>query len=411
MTTATLAAITLVSEMTASTGRLTSRRRARPPALVGDAVVAVVAFGLSLGLLSGRGSAPRGLDVLGVGLAALACLPLLGRRRWPLATLTVTTAASATINGLGYALGPPFGPTIALFHVATDERTRARRPETAPILLGLFALHVGVTAITRGSPAVPILSGTIVWGGAWIVGDQLRQRRQRQADLEERARRSERDVERERRLAAAEERTRIARDLHDSAAHAINVILVQAGAARLLADRNPAGAEQALATIEDVARETIGEIDQLIRGLREDGRTTAPADVGVEPPIGLAAVGTLAARHRAAGLPVALRIDGRAQPLAPGLDQGAYRIVQESLTNAARHGTGPAEVAITFGEEALELTVSNPVGSDGGRVEGGHGILGMRERAALLGGSLGAGPDEGSFRVHVRLPYLLGEGR
>jgi signal transduction histidine kinase len=225
-------------------------------------------------------------------------LPLIAHRRAALIVLALTTAASATINALGYPLGPPFGPTIALFYVAADERSRVHLRDTGAVLLGLFAVHVGLTSVTRGSPGVPILSGIIVWGGAWIVGDQVRQRRQRRADLEERARNAERELERERRLAAAEERTRIARDLHDSAAHSINVILVQAGAARLLQRRDPGAVERALSTIEDVARETISEIDHLVRGLRENGAGPAPADA-IEPPPGLAAVQTLAERHRA----------------------------------------------------------------------------------------------------------------
>jgi signal transduction histidine kinase len=392
--------------MSAST-RLISLRRLWSAPPVRDVFVALVAFGLTLVELGGRGHAPRGLDVLGVTLAAIACLPLIAHRRAPLTVLTVTTAASATINAVGYPVGAPFGPTIALFYVASDERARTRRRETVIVLLGLLAIHVGVTAVARGSTTVPILAGIIVWGGAWIIGDQLRQRRQRRAELEERARRAERDLERERRLAAAEERTRIARDLHDSAAHAINVILVQAGAARLLQHRDAKSAEQALSTIEDVARETIGEIDQLIRGLREDG--TVPADgSAVEPPTGLAAVRTLAERHRAAGQQVDITVAGRARVLTPGLDQAAYRILQESLTNAARHGNGPAAVAITYSDEDLELNISNPLApaTNGELVEGGHGILGMRERAALLGGTLHAGPSSGTFRVHVRLPYL-----
>jgi signal transduction histidine kinase len=159
----------------------------------------------------------------------------------------------------------------------------------------------------------------------------------------------------------------------------------------VLQERNPSGARAALSTIEDVARETIGEIDQLIRGLRENSKDSATDD-GIEPPTGLAAVQELAERHRGAGLPVQITIEGRPRPLAPGLDQAAYRIMQESLTNAARHGNGAAEVTITFGERDLELTVSNPAAAstneEGG---GGHGILGMRERAALLRGSLQAG--------------------
>jgi signal transduction histidine kinase len=208
---------------------------------------------------------------------------------------------------------------------------------------------------------------------------------------------------RERRLAAAEERTRIARDLHDSAAHAINVILVHAGAARLLQKSDPAAVTTALNTIEEVARETVAEIDTLVHGLRENG----DSDRAVEPPAGLAALETLVERYRAAGLTIDVRTEGERRVLPQRLDQAAYRIVQESLTNAARHGTGAAVVEISFGESELELTISNPAPAapeDGGG-ERGHGILGMRERAALLGGSLLAGRANDRFEVRGRLPY------
>jgi signal transduction histidine kinase len=375
---------------------------------LGDVIIAIVAFGLTLSLLAGHGNATRGLDPAGGALAALACVPLVRRRRWPLAVFALTTMASATLNGLGYAEGPPFGPTFALFFVASDPGTPARLRQTAAVVLGLFAIHIGATAIGHhGFPAVAVLAGIVVWGGAWIIGDQLRQRRQRSADLAERASRAEREIERERRLAAAEERTRIARDLHDSAAHAINVILVQAGAARLHQRRDPEAVASALATIENVARETIGEIDQLIRGLR------AHADVsegweGVEPPIGLAALDVLAERHRATGNEVEIRFHGQARPLARSLNQAVYRILQESLTNAARHGSGPAEVDVTYGDGQLELAVSNPMPrhANGYAGHGGHGVLGMRERAALLGGTVEAHGGGGRFLVRARFPYL-----
>jgi signal transduction histidine kinase len=224
------------------------------------------------------------------------------------------------------------------------------------------------------------------------------------AELEERALRAEREAERERRLAAAEERTRIARDLHDSAGHAINVILVQAGAARLLSEKDPERAKAALETIEEVARETVEDIDQLVRVLRDDDGSPEPAR-DVEPPLGLAALDTLAERHRAAGLEMTVHVDGSRRDLAPGLDQAAYRILQEALTNAARHGRGRAEVDITFGSSALDITVTNPVPPDSVAVGGGHGIVGMRERAALLGGSLRSSAADGVFRIDARLPY------
>jgi signal transduction histidine kinase len=214
---------------------------------------------------------------------------------------------------------------------------------------------------------------------------------------------------RERRLAAAEERTRIARDLHDSAAHAINVILVQAGAARLLQERDPGAVRSALSTIEDVARETIGEIDQLVHGLRETGDIDEPS--AVEPPAGLAALETIVQRYRASGLAIDVSVDGRIRPLPRGLDQAAYRIIQESLTNAARHGAGDAHVGVRFGDAVLELEISNSVSvsvwANGAGT--GLGILGMRERASLLGGSLRAGRDHRGFSVRARLPYSGGE--
>jgi signal transduction histidine kinase len=146
--------------------------------------------------------------------------------------------------------------------------------------------------------------------------------------------------------------------------------------------------------------------------LREDSRDGRNGD-GIEPPTGLAALRTLAARHRAAGTPIEIRVKGRSRPLAPGLDQAAYRILQESLTNAARHGTGPAEVEVTYGPRWLELTISNPVPAavGGEATQSGHGILGMRERAALLGGSVEASSRNGRFEVRARLPYWASDER
>jgi signal transduction histidine kinase len=174
----------------------------------------------------------------------------------------------------------------------------------------------------------------------------------------------------------------------------------------LLQQRDPGAAQAALSTIEDVARETIGEIDHLVHGLREDN-----ASATVEPPAGLAALDTLVERYRATGLAIELRVDGEIRLLPQRLDQAAYRILQESLTNAARHGDGAAEIDVHYGADQLELTVSNtlPAATPEGTAGGGHGILGMRERASLLGGTLDAGRVSGRFTVRARLPYGLGE--
>ncbi|MGN6377363.1 MAG: sensor histidine kinase, partial [Gaiellales bacterium] len=381
---------------------------ARRPFEIRDVIVAGVAFALTLGLLAGSHNPGRSIDQLGVVLAALSCFPLVAHRRSPLGVLAATTLASAALAALGYAMGPPFGPTVALFYVAADERSRRRVPETAAVVLGLFAVHVGATAVPHsGFPTTSILFGILVWGTAWVIGDQTVARRRRTADRVERARQAERDIERERRLAAAEERNRIARDLHDSAAHAINVILVHAGGARLLQERDPGAVRDALTTIEEVARETIGEIDRMVTALRED----APSDRAagdVEPPTGLAALDTLTDRYRAAGLDIEVRAAGAPRALARGVDQAAYRILQESLTNAARHGTGGVALAeISYDDQWLRLDVSNP--AVGAGEAGGHGIVGMRERAELLGGGLETGFEAGWFHVSAWLPYAGGE--
>jgi signal transduction histidine kinase len=374
-----------------------------------DAAIAAVVFALSVAMLAERGDSEadaRDLDALGVLLAGLASAPLVARRRAPLAVFALTAAASAILNGLGYPPGPPLGPTVALYFLAlSPERTGTFRWLTAAVVAGLFTVHVGAVALTEGDfPTVSVLLGILVWGGAWVIGDRVRLRRERIAQLEAQLRRAEQEAERELRLATAEERMRIARDLHDSAGHAINVILVQAAAARLLQDQDPERSRAALETIEEVARETLGEIDHLVSALREDESRDGNG-ARVEPPAGLAALETLAERHLSAGLVVAVRENGSRRPLPPGVDQAAYRILQEALTNAARHGDGSAEVDITFGQTALELTVTNPsrAGQTPGRAA--HGIVGMRERAALLGGTLETRAENGRYRVTAVLPY------
>ncbi|HEV8451362.1 MAG TPA: histidine kinase [Gaiellales bacterium] len=365
--------------------------------------MALVAFGLTLATLAGLHGSNRHLDALGVVLAAFASFPLVLHRRRPLGVFAFTTAASAVLNALGYGLGPPFGPTFALFYVAADDRARSRLRETATVVVAMFAIHVSSTLVSHeGFPTSPILFGVVVWGGAWVTGDQVRQRRDRREALVEQARRAEQELASERRIAAAEERTRIARDLHDSAAHAINVILVQAGAVRLLQQDNPSAAREALTTIEEVARETIGEIDQLVRTLRDDAGVDAAE---IEPAPGLAALETLVSRMGAAGLDAGVRVGGAQRPLPRRIDQAAYRILQESLTNAVRHGTGPAEVELTYSEGGIDLVVSNPMPpGTGADVDGGHGILGMRERALLAGGRLQASAESGRFVVRAWLP-------
>jgi signal transduction histidine kinase len=370
-----------------------------------DLGLALAVFGLSVAVLAGISEDEPGknLDATSLVLLALGSLPLVARRRAPLGVFVVTATASVLLVALGYPPGPPLGATVALFFVGLHPaETRTGLRVTATVVVGLYAAHVAGVAIGHEGefPLVGPMLGVILWGGAWVLGDRLRLRRQRMAELEERLRRAEREAERERRLAAAEERTRIARDLHDSAGHALNVILVQAGAARLLSEQDPAESRAAIATIEEVARETVGEIDRLVRVLREDTRDGA----AVDPPVGLAGLPTLVERVRATGLDVTVGYRGDRRPLEPAVDQAAFRILQEALTNAAQHGDGPAQVELAFEPGSLVLTVVNPSSSGPSPATFGHGLVGMRERAVLLGGTFAAGPSDEGFTVRVRLP-------
>lgn len=370
-----------------------------------DVATALGAFALTLFLLVVPEDHGRALDAFGVLLAALASLPLVARRHAPLVVFVFTTLASATLYVFEYPGGPPVGPTIALYYVALARaEIRGSSRLTIGLVVLMFTIHVGGFSLAQGGfPGAEIVLGVPLFSAVWFAGDRTRLRRERIAELEDRAERAEREAERDRRLAAAEERTRIARDLHDSAGHAINVILVQAGAARVLSDKDPERSRGALETIETVARETLTEIDRLVRVLRDDA--SGETDGAVEPPAGLATLDALAKRHREAGLDVSILVDGPLRTLAPAVDQAAYRIVQESLTNALLHGRGAVQVALGYGQDVLEIAVTNPVSLEARAAGGGHGIVGMHERAVLVGGSLDAARDDGVFRVHARLPY------
>jgi len=378
---------------------------------IADILVTLVAAVIGVAILFAHGLGKpepgvRDADALGVALTLAAALPLLLRRSAPWAAFALSALAIFPLHLLEYPGEVGLLPAIALFELAARTGGDAGRSRWAAALaaLAFFAVLAVPPLVddSDGAPASGLLAGAGIWAAAWFAGDRARLRRERIAGLEERAPRAEREAERERRLAAAEERTRIARELHDSAGHAINVILVQAGAARLLRERDPAAAAKALETIEDVARDTIGEIDQIVHALRENEEPP-------RAPLGLGSVEELVERHRSAGLDVDVDVGGPPRRLSGGVDAAAYRIVQEALLNAARHGDGgTADVRVRFGPQQLELTVVNPARNGAPRPGGGHGIAGMRERASLLGGRLEASHEGGRFRVHAQLPYAAG---
>lgn len=381
--------------------------RPRSAALV-DGGIAVATLGGSLALLShgvfGASHPGSRLDVLGAALAAGTAAPLLAWRRGALGVFVAAAVASTIAAGLGYALGVPLGAAAALYLLAAsrDEEHPWTPHTTAAVVALLLAYLVASVAAENPFRAVELFHAGLAWAVAWFAGERTRLLHEHIVELAGRARRAERETERERRLAAAEERARIARDLHDSAGHAINVIAVRAGAARLRHDEAPERSRLALEAIEQVARQTAAEIDEIVGRLRNGG---SPAGV-VEAPPGLASLDTLVQRHTSSGLDVSVTVAGAPRAMRGPIDQAVYRILQEALTNAARHGAGSAGIELAFSETALDLTVANPVVSAGpSRSRGGHGLVGMRERATLLGGSLDAQRVNGSFRLRVQLPY------
>jgi signal transduction histidine kinase len=371
-----------------------------------DLAIATVALAGSLAQLSRGGvtGSPHEsgeLDWTGGLLAACSTVPLIGWRRAPRAVFVLTASASVLLAGLDYPLTVPLGPAVALFLLAEsrDEEQPWTRQSSGTVV-ALFAAYVFAAGLGGGGfPGSELLHTGLAWGVAWFAGERTRLRRREVAELRERALRAEREGERERRLAAAEERARIARDLHDAAGHAINVIAVRAGTARLR--RDPERSQAALEAIEELARKTVADIDQIVGTLRERGS----GNRAVDAPPGLASLDTLVARHAATGLDVSVASEGEPRKLDGAVDQAAYRILQEALTNAARHGAGAARVELAFGKAALELTVSNAAGGGAARPNGGHGLVGMRERATLLGGTLEVERGNSSFCVRVRLPY------
>jgi signal transduction histidine kinase len=383
---------------------------ARPPsgALL-DAAIAALALAGTLAQLRHGGVFPTGpgtgqLDPTGVVLAACATVPIVAWRWSPLGAFAATATFSVLLAGLGYSIDLVLGATAALFLLAASRESAApwtRR--TTAIVVGVLVAYLGATAVAQqGFPGIELLHTGLAWAVAWFAGDRIRLRREQLAEFRQRALRAERDAQRERLLAVAEERARIARDLHDSAGHAISVIAVRAGAARLRHHQDPDRSLHALEAIETVARQTVEEIDQIVGTLRQGGE----ANGTVEAPAGLASLDTLIAHHAAAGLTVHLDVSGSPLSLGTAADQAAYRILQEALTNAARHGSGHAQVTLAYGDTAVELTVVNPVRANGEpRTGGGHGLVGMRERATLLDGSLDTQRTNGTFRVLARIPY------
>jgi signal transduction histidine kinase len=366
-----------------------------------DATVAVV-----VGAVVGVGLAVRAdADTLGVALALglAAAAVLIARRRAPLATFTASSALVLALFAVDHAAGAAavLAPAIALFSVGL---TRGRFHLVAAATVAVAGVAVVDTALGGHTTIRFATFGHVALVAIpLLAAEALRSHRSNLALLSERLEIAERTREEEARRRVAQERLRIARDLHDVVAHTLTTINVQAGVAAHLLDRERGHVRTALATIEGASHDALDELRAIVGVLRAgegDGAPLAPTPT-------IDAIAELVENARAGGLEVSVAVRGaRPDRLPDAVQLAAYRIVQESLTNVHRHAVGaPTRVGLTFEEQRLLVTVENGAGPTNGGGGLGVGIIGMRERAAAIGGTLSAGPSPEGFRVAAELPY------
>ena len=377
--------------------------------LVDAAVVVVLLVVTALPLATRPLTAgQRPSDVWAYLLVAAICVPFAFHRRYPVAAIAVASGA-LILYAVGRYAAYPGIPIFVLVAGISLHSTRLRAALAAG--LGAVAISVGVwlqpeAVATTATWVASLLALTV----AWLWGDNLRNRRARWAAMEERARRLEAEREERDRQAVTDERLRIARELHDVVAHSMSVIAVQSGVANHVIDSRPAQARQALATIEATSRSALVELRRLLGVLRQGDDPVA----SLEPNPGMAEMGRLADQIRSAGVEVELKVEGEPGELPPGVDLSAFRIAQEGLTNVLKHGGGVARVLVRYspGAVAVEIADDGRAGTDGAPADGtGHGLIGMRERVAVFGGELTAGPvPGGGYRMAARLPYAAAAG-
>jgi signal transduction histidine kinase len=367
-----------------------------------DVAVALALLVVKLGGMATGGQPGGGLASW--LLAPLWTLPLAWRRRSPLAVALVIAATNAAEVGLvGSYDSIVFLAAFLLvpYSLAAHERNAAR------MTAGLAALVAsgGVSQAAQPSPGstrdwLTTIAGDLALTVVpFLVGLALRQQRLRAEALEQLAVQLEREREERARAAVAEERTRIARELHDEIAHAMSVIAVQADAAEGALARDPALVERPLLAIRDTAREALADMRRVLGGLRSGEQ----AQLAPEP--GLARLGSLLEQTRAAGLEVDLRVEGEPVPLPPSLDLAAYRVLQEGLTNVRKHAAARrVEVVVRYERDEIAVEVSDDGAGAGAGGGTGRGLAGIRERVALLGGEFVAGPRARGFALRVTLP-------
>jgi signal transduction histidine kinase len=371
-----------------------------------DALI-LVALGLGLfGAVASQGMADGPTGPLWFDLLAVVAIvtPLFFRRRFPFGAPIAVGAAVGLTAFVDERLVPkdfiPFlAGCAAVFLVGL---LRDRRLAIAGILLA-----IGVEALVAYRDPLKNLSAfiatCIVFGLIWTAAFTLGRKFEEADEAKKRAAQAEGEREERARAAVTDERARIARELHDVVGHSVSVMTVQASAVRRLLRPEQAREREALLIVERTGREALAEMRRMVGVLRrpEEGPALAP-----QP--SLEHVGRLVEQAREAGLSVELRVEGDPQPLPAGVDLTAYRLVQEGLTNALKHARAErAQVVVRYGDGDLEVTVSDDGRGAGSGDGGGHGLVGMRERVAVFGGELEAGPRaEGGYRLRAKLPVV-----
>jgi signal transduction histidine kinase len=348
---------------------------------------------------------PEGPLWLDVVLVVAMFAPLLARRRFPFGA-PATVAVVVTLSSLLDNRLVPDSFVIFLLGVAIVF-LMALLPDWRQALAGL-AIIIGTNIVVnhedpRGGLG-NFLFGSCLFGVVWIVGFLLGRKFQEGEEAKARALRAEREREERARAAVAEERARIARELHDVVGHSVSVMTVQASGVRRLLRPEQEREREALLIVERTGREALAEMRRMVGVLRRPEEAPALA-----PQPSLEHVDRLVDQAREAGLPVELRIQGDAIQLPAGVDLTAYRLVQEGLTNALKHAQATrADVVVAYGDREIEVTVSDNGRGVGNGDGGGHGLVGMRERVSVYGGELDAGPQpSGGYRLRARLPLTL----
>lgn len=386
-----------------------------------EAAVTATAFALCLlgGVVQDDGRTLSAPSAAAYVIAVVSCAVLPLRHRAPVVTMAVTTASGVLAPFLGLLLSPLIAaPAVfAAYSYALTARTE-RRTVSAVTLISVALLVAstplfGALSWKDASRVGAVAAFPLVAG---VLGHSVQNRRAYLAAVEERARRAEESRDQEARRRVAEERVRIARELHDLVAHQITLANAQATVAAHLFDTRPEQTRKSLAELVRTTGDALDDLRATVGLLRQSGDAPAPA----EPAPGLARLPTLLASFRRAGLEVSVHHEGTARPLPPGVDLTAYRIVQEALTNVTKHaGTGSARVRLVWNRDRVTVTVADdgggartapaaatpPDGSPAADRGSGYGLIGMRERATALGGHLSAGRrPEGGFLVSTELP-------